>query len=126
MIDTWEFWRFVRFACVGVGNTIIHLLAVASLVEFIGVAPPSANTVAFALANVFSYFVNSAWTFRRKISLGAYARFFMVSLVGLAISWGCVFTTEFLGIHYFIGVLVSVFFVAGIGYLLNRCFVFNG
>ena len=125
MIESCEFWRFVRFACVGVGNTVIHLFVVTSLVEVIGIAPPPANTAAFALANIFSYFMNSAWTFRRKKTLGGYGRFLTVSLVGLAVSWSCVFTAELLDFHYLIGVVASVFFVASIGYVLNRCFVFN-
>jgi putative flippase GtrA len=120
-----EFWRFVRFACVGVGNTAIHVCAVTLLVEIIGIAPPPANALAFALANLSSYFLNAAWTFRRQKTLRGYARFVLVGLVGLVISWGCVVSTEALGIHYLVGVLGSVFFVASIGYLLNRKFVFN-
>lgn len=88
-------------------------------------AAPLANVAAFALANIVSYLLNSTWTFRRRRSLAGYARFFMVSLVGLLISWGAVLGTESLGMHYLVGVLLSVFFVAVTGYLLNRQFVFK-
>ncbi len=125
MSNTWEFWRFVRFACVGVGNTVIHLCAITLLIEIIGISPPPANAVAFSLANISSYYLNSAWTFRRKKTLRGYTRFFLIGLVGLAVSWGCVLITELLGIHYLFGVLASVLFLASIGYFLNREFVFN-
>ncbi|WP_371859250.1 GtrA family protein [Pseudomonas sp. AP19] len=115
----------MRFACVGVGNTAIHLCVVFLLVEQLAIQPPLANAAAFAVANIVSYLLNSTWTFQKKTSFAGYSRFFIVSLVGLGISWGCVFSSELLEFHYAAGVLVSVFFVAIIGYLLNRHFVFK-
>lgn len=120
-----KFARFARFACVGVGNTTIHLCIVYLLVEQLYIHPPLANTAAFTAANVVSYLLNSTWTFQKKASLTGYSRFFLVSLSGLAISWGCVFGSELLELHYLTGVLISVLFVSIIGYLLNRHFVFN-
>ncbi|OEC63351.1 hypothetical protein A7D21_29110 [Pseudomonas sp. AP19] len=125
MINNLHFPRFVRFACVGVGNTAIHLCVVFLLVEQLAIQPPLANAAAFAVANIVSYLLNSTWTFQKKTSFAGYSRFFIVSLVGLGISWGCVFSSELLEFHYAAGVLVSVFFVAIIGYLLNRHFVFK-
>ncbi|WP_395598301.1 GtrA family protein [Pseudomonas sp. A1437] len=125
MIRNQQLPRFFRFACVGIGNTTIHLCIVFLLVEQLSIQPPLANAAAFTAANVVSYILNSKWTFQKKTSLTGYSRFFLVSLSGLAISWGCVFASELLGLHYLAGVLMSVFFVTIIGYLLNRHFVFN-
>jgi putative flippase GtrA len=125
MISNQQLPRFVRFACVGIGNTIIHICIVFLLVEQLSIQPPLGNAAAFAAANIVSYLLNSKWTFEKKTSFTRYARFLLVSSSGLAISWGCVFGSELLGLHYLAGVLISVFFVAIIGYLLNRHFVFN-
>ncbi|QLG94309.1 GtrA family protein [Pseudomonas yamanorum] len=116
--------RFIRFCCVGLCNTLIHVCLVLFLVEILLLAPPIANVTAFFIANMTSYFLNSSWTFRKKLSIGMYLKFFTVSLIGLIVSWSCVWTTEFLGFHYLIGVLMSVFFLVIIGYILNRYFVF--
>lgn len=125
MISDRQLPRFVRFACVGIGNTTIHICIVFLLVEQLSIQPPPANAAAFTAANIISYLLNSKWTFQKKASLTGYSRFFLVSLSGLAISWACVFGSELLGLHYLAGVLMSVFFVATIGFLLNRHFVFN-
>ncbi|WP_405046888.1 GtrA family protein [Pseudomonas sp. BE134] len=125
MIYNQQLHRFLRFACVGIFNTAIHLCIVFLLVEKLSTQPPSANAVAFLVANIASYLLNSTWTFRKRTSFAGYSKFFIVSLVGLMISWGCVFSSELLGLHYVVGVLVSVVFVAIIGYFLNKQFVFN-
>jgi putative flippase GtrA len=125
VIDKLQLWSFTKFACVGVGNTAIHICIVFLLVEQLVVQPPFANAVAFAAANIVSYLLNSTWTFQQKASLVGYYRFIAVSLVGLSISWVCVVISQSIGMHYMVGVLVSVVFVAVIGFFLNRHFVFK-
>jgi putative flippase GtrA len=119
-----DFMRFVRFAMVGLLNTGIHIAAVYLLVEYLAVEPPLANAIAFLCANVFSYFMNSIWTFRARRELKVYLKFLTVSIVGLTISWTCVYCTRFLGINYMYGVVCSVFAVAVASYWLNSRFVF--
>lgn len=118
--------RFVRFCCVGLGNTGVHLGVVLMLVEWGGVAPPLANALAFACANMVSYALNARWTFRHRASVAQYLKFFAVSLVGLGISWASVLMALRWQAHYVVGVLVSVVLVALVGYALNRYFVFRG
>lgn len=116
--------KFIKFALVGLLNTGIHIAAVYLLVEKAAVAPPLANAMAFLCANVFSYFMNSIWTFQARKELTVYLKFLTVSTVGLAISWTCVYCTSFLGINYMYGVISSVFVVAVASYWLNSRFVF--
>ncbi|WP_312916342.1 GtrA family protein [Stutzerimonas kunmingensis] len=125
MIYSEELLRFVRFACVGVANTLVHLVAVVFLVELVSISAPLANAMAFMIANMGSYFLNSGWTFRRGRSLVGYGRFVLISSAGLVISWGFVLASQVLAQHYLVGVVSSVIVVAVVGYLLNKRFVFN-
>lgn len=121
-----ELKRFVRFCLVGVANTGVHMLVVLMLVEGLAWIPPLANVTAFLCANLFSFLVNSRWTFATmQGGASRYPRFFAVSLVGLAISWACVELALLTGLHYLVGVVGSVLLVAVSGYVLNRLFVFR-
>ncbi len=116
--------KFIKFAMVGLLNTGIRIVAVYLLVERATVEPPLANAIAFLCANVFSYFMNSIWTFQARKELTVYLKFLTVSTVGLAISWTCVYCTRFFDINYMYGVISSVFVVAVASYWLNSRFVF--
>lgn len=117
--------RFLRFCMVGVANTLLHMAVVYTLVEEVGMLPRLGNMLAFVVANLFSFFVNSRWTFQQAAGLQRYTKFFLVSLTGLALSWLCVALAEKIGVHYMLGVIASVGAVAVTGYLLNRRFVFR-
>ncbi|NSL55468.1 GtrA family protein [Uliginosibacterium aquaticum] len=121
-----EFPRFLRFCAVGVANTGVHMLIVLTLAELLHWPPPLANAMAFLGANLFSYILNSRWTFATmKGDASRYPRFLAVSLVGLAISWASVELAMLAGLHYLFGVVGSVLLVAVSGYILNRLFVFR-
>ena len=117
--------KFIRFCCVGACNTAIHIGLVLLQVEVFLLAPPTANVIAFLFANMASYLLNSTWTFQKKTSAKLYLKFFLVSLIGLAISWSAVRLTVYLQLHYLIGVIGSISLVVIVGYALNRHFVFK-
>ncbi|MDP5240146.1 GtrA family protein [Uliginosibacterium sp. 31-16] len=120
-----EFGRFVRFCLVGVANTGAHMAVVLLLVERLHWQPARGNVGAFLCANLFSYLVNSRWTFASmQGDRTRYPRFLAVSLVGLTISWSCVKIALLLNQHYLLGVAASVVIVSIVGYVLNRLFVF--
>jgi putative flippase GtrA len=121
-----EFPRFLRFCLVGVANTGVHMLIVLALAELLHWPPDWANVSAFICANLFSYAINSRWTFASmQGDRTRYLRFLAVSLTGLAISWASVRLAMLLHLHYLIGVAGSVVLVAVSGYVLNRLFVFR-
>jgi putative flippase GtrA len=74
------------FAVAGVVNTLIHLAAGAdALVEGLGTAIRRWPTLAaFVVANLFSFWANSRWTFATRLSFGRYQPVSCsVSLLGL-------------------------------------------
>lgn len=76
-----------RFAAIGVAATAVHMAVVWTMISRAGVAPLSANLVAFLTAFVVSFTGQYFWTFRstRKLS-SAVARFFLVAFSAFLIN----------------------------------------
>lgn len=82
--------RGLRFGLTGVANTGIHALVAFLCLNgfFLGVpwlftGPVAANGVAFVSATVFSYLVNTLWSFSTEINRRNFQRFLVVSVIGL-------------------------------------------
>lgn len=114
------FWQFLRFASIGVLNTLIHLGVVTGLVESGVLSPVPANGMAFVVANLFSFWANSRFTFRAVPSLQRYGRFLFVSLAGLLLTLLASLIGEWLRWHYLGGVLLSFVLLPLLSFAANR------
>lgn len=99
--------QLLTFAIAGVFNTLIHLALVLTLVEGLHCHPVLANGAAFVVANLFSFWANSRWTFSTNLSFHRYARFLSVSLLGLCLTVAASALAQWLRWHYLFGVLLS-------------------
>jgi putative flippase GtrA len=95
--------KLANFSAIGALNTIIHTGVVISLVEGTKAHPTLANTIAFAIANIFSYWANGRWNFKSKPNIKQYSRFFLVSILGLTCTIAVSTLAEAAGWHYLIG-----------------------
>lgn len=82
--------RGFRFGVTGVANTGIHALIAYLCLNgfFLGVStlksgPVVANGIAFIVATIFSYVVNTLWSFSTQISRKNFGRFILVAVIGL-------------------------------------------
>lgn len=87
--------RLLLFGTVGVANTAVDFGVYAAAIA-LGLPPAVSNIIGFAVANPFSYFMNSRVTFRvegkpAEISLGGYGKFLAAHLISLALSTLAVF-----------------------------------
>jgi putative flippase GtrA len=98
--------RFLRFSGIGLLNTAVHVVVVVVLVELGGFGSVSANVAAFVVANTFSFWANSRWTFRASLSARRYGRFLMVSLLGLAVTAAVSGFASWMNWHYLVGTLL--------------------
>ena len=115
---------FLRFACVGVANTLIHLGVLATLVERCGWAHPVANVAAFLTANVFSYWANSRWSFCYTLNFKRYARFLVTSAVGVLLSYGMMWFGDARAWHYLTSYACQLLLMPLINFVLLRIVVF--
>ena len=93
--------QFVKFAVVGVANTLIDWLVYYGLIFYIiPDGRPTAKAISFVVAVINSFVLNSIWTFRKEFLSGIedkslrsyrimnyFIRFIIVSLVGFLINY---------------------------------------
>ncbi|MDR2862249.1 MAG: GtrA family protein, partial [Puniceicoccales bacterium] len=117
---------FIRYAIVGATNTLIHFSVLVSLVEILAYPKPLSNALGFFVANLFSYYVNSKWSFGATLSRKRYILFFTTSLVGVAISYGLMYVGDSLQWHYLQTFVVQVAVMPLSSFVLMRLLVFKG
>lgn len=84
--------RAIRFSFSGLIVTGVHFCIAYILIRYMLLFPPLANGVAFILATVVSYYINTLWSFSRGINGCTLFRFLVVSGFGFSlaifVSWG--------------------------------------
>ena len=107
--------RGLRFGVTGVANTGIHALVAVLCLEgfFLGVpwlaaGPVVANGVAFVVATVFSYVVNTVWSFSTDMNRRNFQRFIVVAVIGLLAAMGLARLAELIGLPPLGGVVLVV------------------
>lgn len=92
------FFKFLKFGIVGVSGMVVHGGVLYLFKELVGLPPLLANTIGFVVAASWNYLFNRIWTFASKEKqVGVeYLKFFLVSLVGLAINNGSLWLFSFL------------------------------
>ena len=114
-----------RFAAVGIANTMLHIALASSLVEIGHYAPGEANGIAFVIATLASYWLNSTWTFEVPPALGSLSRFVLVAVFGLIVTIGIASAIERAGYHYLVGIAAVVMIVPVLTFVLHRLWTFR-
>ena len=126
LLHLWEKWREIAlFALVGVTNTLVHGLVLAGAVEFLLLPLLVSHTVAFGVANLFSYVVNSRLTFRMPLSVSRYVRFLAASLVALALTLGIAAAADHWGLDYLYGFAIVVVTVPVFSFVVVKFWAFS-
>lgn len=83
-------YKFVKFGVVGASGMVVDFAVLFLLRDVVGLHDLVANTISFTAAASSNYFLNRIWTFRshdEKV-VAEYAKFLLVSTVGLIINNG--------------------------------------
>lgn len=96
-----------------------------AFVEAVEISPTTSAATAFVVANIFSYVMNSRFSFQQRTTRSGYARFLGVSLLNLAITVAITYACEVLGFHYLIGLVGVVLTSTVLTFLLHRRFSFK-
>lgn len=100
--------RLLKFGITGIGSTVIHIIVASTLISGLGSSTQIGNASAFIVATLFSYTVNTLWSFSNKISSRNGLRFIVASLGGLGLTIAISLFADFLGLHYMIGIAMIV------------------
>lgn len=114
-----------RFAVVGAGSTALHIAVASTLLEVGGYAAGEANGLAFMVATVASYWLNTMWTFDAPPGLGSLLRYALVATIGLIVTVGIASAIERVGYRYWVGIALVVTIVPALTFVLHRLWTYR-
>jgi len=121
--------QFIKFAIVGVTNTLINLSVLYVLKEFFGVYYLFAAVIAFIVAVTNSFILNKIWTFKENIRDGTikkYSKFFMVSLSALLVNLLILYIlTDIFKLYYMLSQIVAIGVSLWINFFGNKTWTFR-
>jgi len=118
--------QFAKFGLVGLINTLIHAAVLFAAVEVSKLHPVVGNFLAFTVANMASFIMNSFWTFKTAPEVRRYGQFLTSSLLALGLTLGIAGIFEWLGIHYGLGFLCIILLVPALNYWMLKRWAFAG
>lgn len=125
MINKEEVFIFVRYGMVGVLNTAVFGFFVFLFKSF-GLHYSIYTAIGYTISILFSYTMNSLFTFKNKLQYSVLFRFIFVTVVLLICVQGIQFALiDILSFKELYGILAGMVFYTGIGFLINRFFVFK-
>jgi putative flippase GtrA len=100
----------LRFAAVGVVNTLVGLAAIYACLAWLSLGDAAANFFGYCIGWLVSFFLNRRFTFRHRGSVGSsLLRFILVSAIAYAANLGMMlFTHRSLGINVYVAQLFGV------------------
>lgn len=117
--------RLLRFGLTGLGSTLLHSLVALTLIALWHSPPPAANGVAFVVATVFSYVVNTLWSFSAPLHGRNLTRFLVVSGVGFLLAITLAWLAELMGWSPIAGIALVVVVVPGVSFGLHSLWTYR-
>ena len=117
--------RALRFTLSGLLVTGLHVLVATVLIEYILPVPSLANGVAFLVATVFSYLVNTIWSFSTPLHGKNLIRFCIVSLLGLSLAMSVSGVAQYLGLYYLYGIFLVAIVIPPITFILHNFWTYR-
>lgn len=118
--------QVVRFGISGLSSTVVYFVLTIALVQLAGLDPITASVVGYAISLLFSYLLQSRFTFRVSSDTRAQIlRFTVTSLFGFAVSYGSMrYFTGMLGLPYLVGAIVVCLVLPVANYVIFKRWVF--
>lgn len=117
--------RFVRFAATGVFNTVLHAVLASAWIHYVSYDPSVANAVAFAVATLASFFINTLWSFSSSVDRLVVLKFAVVALIGLPVAAGVSGLVDALGFPYQAGIAAVVCVMPPVNFLMHHFWTYR-
>lgn len=117
--------RLIRFGISGMIATGIHVAVATQLIWLLHASQVSANGIAFVIANIGSYLLNTIWSFGARPTRDSYLRFLAVSLLGLVLTLAISAGAQVAGVGYWVGLAAILSVVPLVTFLLHRCWTYR-
>jgi putative flippase GtrA len=115
----------LRFALSGMLATSLHVFIATAFIQIVSPAPSLANGVAFLVATVFSYLINTIWSFSRPLHGRNLFRFCLVSFIGLFLAMFISGAAQHFGLHYWYGIFFVVCIVPPVTFFLHSFWTYR-
>ncbi|WP_339453416.1 GtrA family protein [Pseudomonas sp. EA_5y_Pfl2_R50] len=117
--------RGLRFAVTGLFVTALHALVAVLFINFIAAQPPLANGVAFAVATVVSYVINTTWSFSARLHGRTLLRFLLVSAGGFLLAVLVAWVAQIAGLHYLLGIVAVALTIPAFTFVLHNFWTYR-
>ncbi|MEN5314444.1 GtrA family protein [Pseudomonas koreensis] len=117
--------RGLRFAVTGLFVTALHALIAVLFINFVAPQPPLANGVAFAVATVVSYVINTTWSFSARLHGRTLARFMLVSFGGFLLAMFVAWAAQLAGLHYLLGIGAVALIIPAFTFVLHNFWTYR-
>ncbi|MDR6609514.1 putative flippase GtrA [Pseudomonas synxantha] len=117
--------RGFRFAVTGLFVTALHALVAVLFINFVVAHPPLANGVAFAVATVVSYVINTTWSFSARLHGRTLLRFLLVSAGGFLLAMFVAWVAQMAGLHYLLGIGAVALTIPAFTFVLHNFWTYR-
>lgn len=117
--------RFIRFGITGLCVTGIHAAIAVMLISIMDIPPSPANGLAFIVATLISYTVNTIWSFSATPSRSTLGRFLVVSVTGCGLTMAVAGIADVAGLHYLVGIGCVVLTVPPATFLMHNYWTYR-
>ena len=84
-----------------------------------------ANGLAFVIANIISFVINTLWSFSSKLEGERLLKFLVVTLISFSLTLFIAWGAGFLGLHYLTGVLLIICIVPMLTFLMHNYWTYK-
>jgi len=121
--------QFIKFALVGVINTLVNLAVLYILTDIFGIYYLISAIFAFLIAVTNSFILNKLWTFKESISYktsSRYIKFVLISVIALVINLIILYIlVEYYAIWYIYAQIIGVCSNLIINFFGNKLWTFK-
>jgi len=121
--------EFFKFAFVGLIGTFVNIAILYLLTESLGIYYIFSAVISFIVAMTSNFILNKIWTFKENIgekTLIKYGKFFIISLIGLAVNLVFLYIfTDLFGIYYIISQILAIGISLTINFIGNKFWTFK-
>lgn len=117
--------RALRFAVTGLFVTALHAVVAVLFINFLMPMPPLANGVAFAVATVVSYLINTTWSFSARLHGRTLLRFMLVSAGGFLLAMFVAWAAQIAGLNYLLGIGAVALTIPAFTFVLHNFWTYR-
>lgn len=135
-----SFWKeislqFRKFAAVGLIGSIINIIILYILTDFLNIYYIVSAVCAFVISMTHNFILNKIWTFKEKFghigkntkkTIKQYGKYFVASISVLCVNLIFLYIfVEYIGLHYLLAQIIAIILVAILNFAINRKFTFG-